>query len=126
MKMKLLIGMVLLMALGLTATTQAAAVVDAEATQVGCPAQPQGNQIGPRDRTRGANAPRDGRGPGRGQALGARDGSGARVGGQAWGPQDGSGFRRGFGGGQRNGTGPRQGRGWGMRNGTGPGACQIR
>lgn len=59
--------------------------------QVQCDGQQKGNQSGPRDGTKGENAPRDGRGRGNGQ--GPRDGSG-------------NGARRGQGGGPRDGTGP--------------------
>lgn len=53
--------------------------------------QQNGNRTGPRDGSKGENAPRDGRGKGNGN--GPRDGSG-------------NGARRGQGGGPRDGSGP--------------------
>jgi hypothetical protein len=63
--------------------------------QMQCGAHPKGQQSGPRDGTKGENAPRDGRGNGgrKGNRTGLRDGSG-------------NGARQGQGGGPRDGTGP--------------------
>ncbi len=124
-------GLVLLLGLAVTVGTVSAEAEDAVTTETAEPAcdaeDPQGDQVGPRDGTRGENAPRDGRGArrrenrgeGRGEGEGARDGSGARRGlghgegrGEGEGPRDGSGRGRG----QARGGGARQG----PRDGSGP------
>ncbi len=119
MKTQLMVATVFVLVFGLTAMAQAPQVVGTETARIGadavqapCPGvEPKGDRIGPRDRTRGENPPRDGRGIGRGYARGLRNGLGVGPArgfgrGQGYGLRDGSGVGRGFGRGLRDGTGP--------------------
>jgi len=137
MKTQLMVAMTFVLVFGLAAMAQTAPAVETEtarisanAVQTPCPGvEPKGDRIGPRDRTRGENPPRDGRGIGRGYARGPRNGLGVGPArgfgrGQGYGLRDGSGFGRGQGYGLRDGSGVGRGFGCGLRDGTGPN-CRV-
>jgi len=120
MKTQGIAAIVFMLVFGLAVTAQSEPVTETETPRIGadvaqtpCEGQtPKGDQIGPRDQTRGQNPPRDGRGIGRGQALGRRDGRGV-------GPA--AGMRRGQGRGLRNDSGIGRGQGYGLCDGRGVG-----
>ena len=123
MKTQGIAAIVFMLVFGLTATAQTEPIAETETPGLGaaiaqtpCEGQtPKGDRIGPRDQTRGQNPPRDGRGIGRGQALGRRDGRGV-------GPA--AGLRQGQGRGLRDGSGIGRGQGYGLRDGHGVGRDQ--
>lgn len=139
MKTQGIATIVFMLVFGLTATAQTEPIAETETPRLGaaiaqtpCEGQtPKGDRIGPRDRTRGQNPPRDGRGIGRGQALGRRDGlgvgpAGGMRQGQRRGLCDGSGVGRGQGYGLRDGHGVGPDRDYGRADGRGPGRGQGR
>jgi hypothetical protein len=140
MKKQLITATVFVLVIGLTATAQRARVVNTQTARINAGAalgpcegqEPRGDRIGPRDRTRGENPPRDGRGIGRGYRHGPRNGLGVGAArGNGWGQglrlRDGSGIGRGQGFGLRDGSGLGRGQGWGggPRDGTGPNCPQA-
>jgi len=127
MKTQGIAAIVFMLVFGLAVTAQSEPVTETETPRIGadvaqtpCEGQtPKGDQIGPRDQTRGQNPPRDGRGIGRGQGRGLRNDSGIGRG-QGYGLCDGRGVGPDRGYGRADGRGPGRGPGRGGRTGQGP------
>ena len=127
MKTQGIAAIVFMLVFGLAVTAQSEPVTETETPRIGanvaqtpCEGQtPKGDQIGPRDQTRGQNPPRDGRGIGRGQGRGLRNDSGIGRG-QGYGLCDGRGVGPDRGYGRADGRGPGRGQGRGGRTGQGP------
>mgnify|MGYP000845659447 FL=1 len=127
MKTQGIAAIVFMLVFGLAVTAQSEPVTETETPRIGanvaqtpCEGQtPKGDQIGPRDQTRGQNPPRDGRGIGRGQGRGLRNDSGIGRG-QGYGLCDGRGVGPDRGYGRADGRGPGRGQGRGGRTRQGP------